>query len=258
MKKKLLTMLLIFCFCKGFSQEISKGGNFYINASRNWNEISTLKEGVTKNDAVINTLKGANYKLKVSAINDSIVYFKFLYFNKNDTLRAALNGINKDKIFNMPISDFESMTDVYYNRVDWRIGVFTVPFKIRLDDFAFTANVNMGSSISAKIRTDRKEANALMIEPLLSIGIAGVELNDENATITEDTPTSLFAFSFSGGVLVHITEEVNMGFFLGMDKLSNTDQSKVNWKHNGNLWMGIGFNVSFSNNKNNASTKNQG
>jgi hypothetical protein len=36
-----------------------------------------------------------------------------------------------------------------------------------------------------------------------------------------------------------------------MDKLANSDQEKVGWKHDGNLWMGIGFNINFSNENNN-------
>lgn len=241
-----LSLLTIITFSYGQETTLKEGGNYFINPSIEWESINKIKEGSIEQSEISDALVGNQYKLKIQNITGDKVYFKFWTFSNDTTLYKIYNGEKGNKVFNIPVSDFRNLTKPYYNLVEWRVGVFTVPFKLRLDDFNFTANVNLGTSLSAKFRTNRKKEEPFMLEPLVSIGIAGVAIDEDNADITPNTPTNLFAFSLTGGLLLHINKKVDVGFFLGMDKLSNSDQNKVNWKHNGNLWIGTGFNVKFS------------
>jgi hypothetical protein len=144
----------------------------------------------------------------------------------------------------MSLDQFKKVTSVYYNRIEWKIGVFTVPFKLRFNDFNFESNVNIGTNIGAKIRTNRRKEKGLAFEPLIGIGLSAITLNADNSAI--ESTSNLSAFSINGGLILHITDNVNIGFIGGIDYLSGIDQSKYNWIYNGKCWFGLGVNISFS------------
>lgn len=244
MKTTLFTIVLLAFAGMAWGQEeivIKKGGNYYLDPS-----IILTDNLFTKTDKSTlssNTFKGKNYKLRVKNVVDGKVYFEFWRFS-DSIKRKEINGEKEDAIYEVSEEDFKKMVSVYYNRVDWRVGAFNVPFKLRFSDFDFTSNINIGANLGAKIRWYRQQQNGFSLEPVLGIGITGVEVNDSNSKATESS--NLIAFSINTGLLVHITQNINVGILYGFDNLTSKDQKRYDWKHNGNGWLGVGINVTFS------------
>lgn len=150
----------------------------------------------------------------------------------------------KKGVYSLPLDKFLLSTKPLYNRVDWRVGVFTVPFKLRFGDFNFDANVNLGANIGAKIRWNREIENSLALEPIFGFGLASIQLDESNSST--ESATNVSAFTINTGVLIHITNAINVGLTYGFDNISKNDQNNYNWKYNGKGWLGIGINISFS------------
>lgn len=250
MKKRYTLLLLFFIISLSiFAQkniDIHDNGNYYLNPSIGWDNFTFTALNNKK------ILKGKDYILRVKDVLDNQVFFQFWKFRGNEELNKQLNGENNDVIYELPIDKFKKLVNVYYNRVDWRAGAYTVPVKLRFDDFDFTSNINIGSNIGAKIRWNRKQENGFSIEPVFGLGISGISLDDFNSDVYKSTNS--IAFSMNTGIIFHITDRINLGILYGFDKLSDKDQYKYNWKHNGKGWLGLGINVSFSNDNNNNST----
>jgi hypothetical protein len=161
---------------------IIENGNYYLDPVRSWNNLS-INDNNTNNEItenILSELKGRSYKLKVKDVIDNTVYFKFWKFTSNEELQKTLNGESNDKIYSVSVQEFNNLTSIYYDLAEWRVGAFTVPFKLRFDDFSFDANVNLGTSLSAKFRFDRTKEDGFMIEPLVAFSATGVNLDDAN------------------------------------------------------------------------------
>lgn len=242
MKKLLIIAVLLFGI-NSFGQEnqIIKEGNYFINNSIGSTNFVINSSLASKQNS--SSLKNSNYILSVKGIEDDVVYFKFWDFD-TEAKNKDVNGESNDIIYSMSLKDFKKATSVYFNKVEWKIGVFTVPFKLRFNDFNFESNINIGTNIGAKIRADRRKEKGFAIEPLLGIGLSAITLNIDNSNI--ESTSNLSAFSINGGIIFHITDKVNLGAILGFDYLSGNDQNKYNWIHNGNGWLGLGLNITFS------------
>lgn len=155
----------------------------------------------------------------------------------------------KKTVYSLPLDNFKLSTKPLYNRVDWRVGVYTVPFKLRFGDFNFDANVNLGANIGGKFRWNREVENGLALEPIFGFGLASIQLDESNSSTASATNVS--AFTINTGVLIHITNVINVGLTYGFDNISKNDQNNYNWKYNGKGWLGIGINIAFSGQGNN-------
>lgn len=243
--KKLLLFALLFgmwdiSWGQDFKQSITKG-NYFLDGYISLDKLELPNDNLFKGK--INNFKGKDYKLFVKSIQDDIVYFEFWDFNNPET-NKIVNGINNDQVYSLPLSEFRKIVSPIYNRVDWRVGIYTVPFKLRFDDFDFDANVNIGTNIGAKIRVDRSIENGVSLEPIFGFGLSSIKLDDSNSNAISATNVS--AFTLNTGVLLHMTNEINVGLTYGWDNLSGKDQQNYSWKHNGKGWVGLGINVAFS------------
>lgn len=131
-----------------------------------------------------------------------------------------------------------------YDKIEWRVGGYTVPFKLRFGEFNFDSNVNIGTNLGAKIRYNREVENGFAFEPIIGFGLASIKMDDTNSKAL--TATNISAFTLNTGVLFHINSSINLGLTWGYDWISHNDQINYNWKHNGKGWLGIGINVAFT------------
>lgn len=248
MKTRLLIIFALSFYLKNYAQEsVVLNGNYFIDSSINLNEIKTTNDSkFVRNSA---NLIGKKYRLTVKAIEGDLVFFKFWDFVDDETLNDKINGNDNEVIYQLSKSDFERLTKSYYDRLEWRSGVYTVPFKLRLSDFDFDANVNLGVNIGAKIRWKRERKDGFALEPIFGFGLASIKLDEANSTA--ETPTTIGAFSTNFGLLIHINNDINLGLVLGHDFISNHDQKKNDWKYNGKGWLGIGINIAFAKGTNN-------
>lgn len=231
MKTKLLTIVLLAFAGMAWGQEekVITEGNYYFNYPdiTELNSLtfdSTLKKTLKPDDIKLK-VSGSKYRITVTKIKNNNVYFVFGKFsdtlvnnmiNKPDFSISAdgdLKGFFKPKdvnknvsnkvVYNMKLDDFKDNTKVLYQRVDWRVGVFTIPYKLRFSDFTFDANVNIGVSLGGKIRLNRELEESFALEPIVGFGLASIKLDDGNSSALESTNVS--AFTINTGFLVHIT-----------------------------------------------------
>lgn len=259
-------MLLMFFVGMAFGQEndIKKDGNYYFNyiSLEDLRSFKSKSETAkSKNiDLVRELVNGNKYRIIVNNVKDDKVYFrfwKFIDFEKNKIVNDAESKKDNSKvIYVMSLQDFKDNTKILYNRIDWRVGVYTIPFKLRLSSFNFDANVNLGANLGAKIRWNREVESGLSFEPILGFGLASIKLDESNSKATGSNNTNVSAFTINTGLLVHVTKSINVGFTFGFDYLSKNDQNNYDWKYNGKGWLGIGINVAFSNQNDN--TRNEG
>lgn len=273
MRAKILLMLLLGLTGVIFGQEneVKVDGNYYFNYPTTESLKDFRNETIIKNSSsfdIKNEVEGSMFTIQVQKIEKDRVYFVFGDFvggvvdleksiNKNFISdRIPDNQQNNNKtVYSLPVTEFKNNTKPLYNIVDWRVGVFTVPFKLRLSEFSFDANVNLGANLGAKFRMNRKIKSGFGLEPILGFGLASIKLDQSNSKTAENTNVS--AFSINTGLLVHVTGAINVGFTFGFDYLSKNDQSNYNWMYNGRGWLGIGINVAFSNqNENTGSSGN--
>lgn len=248
----------------GQENDIKKDGNYYFNYI-SMEDLKSLKsESKTAKskgiDSVRELVNGNKYRITVNNVKDNKVYFRFWKFidlKKNKIVNDAQTKQDNSKvIYVMSLTNFKDNTKILYNRIDWRVGVYTIPFKLRLSSFNFDANVNLGANLGAKIRWDREVEGGLSLEPILGFGLASIKLDESNSKVAESSNTNISAFTINTGLLVHVTKSINVGFTFGFDYLSKNDQDNYDWKYNGKGWLGIGINVAFSNQKDN--TRNEG
>ncbi len=215
------------------------------------------------------------HKIKIIDIkNDTIffTYFKFIggnnpeklnttyyYKQKSDSNSEAIsinnenNGnsdLNEIRVYGLEKSKFNNFTTQYYSRFKGvKAGVFTVPFKIRTNDFDFEQNVNIGMNLGFPVRLNRYLENNWILIPTVGIGLSTINLNPKNSDLQEsdgeDANRTASAFSISGGFLLQFSESINIGLLYGFDFLGNNDKS-IRWKYDRKPWIGIGINVGVS------------
>lgn len=243
MRTKILLLFLLGCVGITYAQdnEIKKNGNYYFNYPTSDQLTNFKATDNTDNKAFENIIIGKKRNVKVKKVDAHQVTFEI-----TDKVE---NGRNEKNTFTLSVEEFKNITEPVYNRIEWRFGVYTVPFKLRFGGFSFDANVNLGTNIGAKIRMNREIENGFALEPIFGFGIASIKLDTSNSSTSSGTNVS--AFTINTGVLIHITNAINVGITYGFDNISKNDQSLYNWHYNGKGWLGLGINVSLNNQSNN-------
>ncbi|MEP5339518.1 MAG: hypothetical protein ABJL44_14005 [Algibacter sp.] len=224
------------------------------------------------------------HKVYISEINtDSITFVYYNFIKGKDSIRQSklnntyvfdinkkLSGYNSESTSNndgndvlkiikthkLSLEDFKNYTtELYPIFKGVSAGIFTVPFKIRLNDFDFEQNVNIGMNLSFPFRLNRLKEDKDLLTPTIGLGLATINLNPKNSNLEvtddEDTNRTASAFSMSWGLMYQFTNSINIGFQYGFDFLGNNDK-EVKWKYDKKPWLGIGINIglSLSDNKN--------
>ena len=247
MRRKILIIgIMLFWAVAGWGQDaiiqIKQGNNYYLNPTKMFDKGDFFKK-TTGNKANVTLFKGQNYILRVRNVVENTVYFTFWKF-EDSVKQKEINGKEKDIIYEMPLSEFIKTVSIYYNRIDWQVGAYNVPYKLRFNEFDFTSNINVGLNLSAKIRYNRREENGFALAPMIGIGVTGIDINTANSRST--VVAKPIAYTVNTGGLIFIKENINIGVLLGWDILSAADQENYGWKHNGKPWLGLGINFSFS------------
>ena len=259
MKNYLLLLLIIFGYNLNAQTEIEKGS--YQFTSNIIEDFSPLKEKGDTQEVEI--FQGS--KVTVVGMSDDLktVYIKYWNYSTNIKTRngflgkVTLSANQKatdfnNKVFELPSESFKKITEPLFKRYKGtNVGVYTVPFRLRGsgDDFDFESSLSLQANLVAGFGKRTKESS--WIDLSLGIGLTGVNLNSNNSNVTDQRTAS--AFTVSSGLVVKPSKFANLGLFLGWDNLSASDRD-VDWVHNGNLWVGLGINVSFNTITTNQST----
>lgn len=240
------------------------GNNFYFKNGVS-PAISVKKLKLNESD---NLPTGAEIKyqnqVKVLYSENDRVFFKYLVF-PDDADKAIFNydSNNKERTFSMSKDDFNNLTNTYFNKFrGFKYGAYTVPIRLRNSKgiFEFDSNLSLGANVLSRLSLNRFKEH-LFIDLSFGIGLTKVNLNKENSNLGVEgsdfenidvlSPT---AFTLSFGLLLNLAENVNIGAYCGLDRLSTAD-NKAGWIYNKKPWLGIGVNVSFSGKANNSNSE---
>lgn len=261
--KRFLTILLISISYISLSQELNTNYQFKAPAY-NKNKTVQFKKG---HNVYVTKIKKDSIEFSYfKFVNGENAYFlnKKYYFKKSKELQ--INGGENYNNGNLDLTDVKTFTlskedfNNYLHRLYPRFkgvsaGIFTVPFKLRIDDFDFEQNVNIGMNLSFPFRMNKLKENEHLLTPTLGIGLATISLNPNNSDLeasdNENENRTASAFSISGGLMYQFNSSINIGLQYGFDFLGNSDKD-IRWKYDRKPWIGIGINigVSVSNNEN--------
>lgn len=174
-------------------------------------------------------------------INDTI-YFKYWFFNEDS---SSWEKYNNDKIFTMAKNEFIQISSPLYRRFKGaNVGAYTIPFRLRDikgKNFDFESSLSLQTNLVFGYGSRKDQSS--FIDYSVGIGLTSVNLNSKNSLVTEDRTAS--AFTLSTGVVFRPSKFANIGIFIGWDYLGQKDR-EINWIHDGDLWMGLGINISFN------------
>lgn len=214
-------------------------GQFKFNNSINLT--SNLAKNVQGNTSV-DIIRG--HKINKLYTQGDTVFFSYLPFPENSTAASTYNK----KEFLMKADVFNQLTDtlkIYKKYKGTTVGVYTVPFRLRMDkdgkNFDYESSLSLTSNIIVGLgRSDRPNS---WIDFSLGLGLTGANLDSLNSNVIENR--TAMAFTVNGGALFKPNRYANIGVFLGFDFLGRKDRP-VNWIYNKTPWIGLGINISFN------------
>jgi hypothetical protein len=130
-------------------------------------------------------------------------------------------------------------------RVDFglSVGVINFPFKYRpqkgLGDFSGTFNFGAGLGVKMRHKSYRKFTWSI----ITGYSISNLVIDSVSATRNSKdlvSTNNFSAFSFSIGPMIEY-DKVQVGMFVGWDRLSKLNQEKYGWKYQGKPWLSIAF-----------------
>ncbi|WP_272149426.1 hypothetical protein [Tenacibaculum aiptasiae] len=262
--KTIMTLCLLFIISTSVAQENKeeklKPGNYIFTSPFQTNEETDFNGKVLNNTSTLHKI--GNIINLISIKGDSVIlqYYRSKKFSdttkkiKETTFNTTYyKSGNVLKYYKIKIDDFKKVTSPYYPRYKGAsAGIYSVPFKLRFNNFDFEQNLNIGINIGLQYRINKKINDRWILEPNFGIGLAKVNLNSKNSNVTESRTAS--AFSVSTGLILHLSKTINAGCFIGWDFLSNSD-ANTNWVHNKKTWLGLGINIGFNISDSKATTK---
>lgn len=151
------------------------------------------------------------------------------------------------KIFSMPYTKFIDITCPVYRRYKGcQVGAYTVPFRLRGiggigGKFEFESSLSLQSNVVFGFGTYKSPESWFDLSG--GIGLTGVSLNSKNSSVEKERTAT--AFTTSIGAVLKFNRWANMGLFVGCDWLGAKDR-EISWHYNGDLWIGLGINISFN------------
>jgi hypothetical protein len=123
------------------------------------------------------------------------------------------------------------------------LGAINFPFKFRPQKGRqdFTSSLNMGVGIG--FHYSKKSVSKWDFATLLGYGVSAVQIDSNSvrknkSSLPEDQLLPALTLSF--GQMIQY-QDIQIGIFVGMDRISASNQYKYGWRYQGNPWLSIGF-----------------
>jgi hypothetical protein len=159
---------------------------------------------------------------------------------------AFASSKNDYQFFSLGLKEFEAKADPYYPRgVDFTFGVMTIPIKLRAgveeakSYFDYEEKFNIG--LSGGLKFDFNSRKKRSINFLINVSISNVKLDSLSTNGFQKTPSNNGAFTMAVGTVFQ-QENLNLGFFLGWDKVPGI--LGRNWAYDSRPWIGVGIGFS--------------
>lgn len=181
----------------------------------------------------------ADVRFRAITIKEKIVTVKALNFNP--LKEPKKNQIDKSDVYNNKIfvinrTDFDQFAKKYVPKERFSLGLLTLPFKARPQgDFTYDTEFNLNSTLNYAVKYWGDFSFNLQFAS--GIGTVGLNAANSNSSI-EDQAQDVSILTFAFGLMFQ-EKRTQFGAYLGVDQINN--QSKYQWKPNGNLWFGVGI-----------------
>ena len=168
---------------------------------------------------------------------------------KNIDTAIELNDVEEYRLyFYIPKSYLEKLAKPVYPtgwyNTRFNIGAQTLPFKIRLKQFDFAKEVNIGTSFGLGIRTHAIKENVLNIVGNISISSTDLDSSIAPKLKSSESIKSLSLLTVGLGI-IYQTNGVQISAMVGKDYLNRTNNDRFDWAYQKKLWIGfgVGFNI---------------
>ena len=164
---------------------------------------------------------------------------------KDEEVNAREYG-SRQYYFTVPIKDIQDENlckREEFIGASLAVGALNFPFKYRpqTGDLSGAFNFGIAVGINIKHKSWRKFNSSLV----LGFSFTNVVLDSTNASRNQGQLASTNNFSagsLSLGFLVQ-NGRVQLGAFLGVDRLSNINQKQFDWKYQGKPWLSLGLGI---------------
>lgn len=169
----------------------------------------------------------------------------FWSYEKRDSVkynRFNIDVENPDekRFFLLSVEDFNNNAVPYYHqRTTFTAGTVIIPVKIRFNQFDFSKDITLGTSVGARRRLSPYSNSFANL--LLGFGVSSVTVDSLSTGGTVMQPTDRSALTPSLGFVLEFNS-VQVGIFSGIDYIS--DNEATNWRYQGKPWLSIGFGYS--------------
>lgn len=151
------------------------------------------------------------------------------------------------KYFRIKKEDLNSHSKGYTKIApSFAFGLLNLPFKARIQsnkaDFSGSLNINNAVGITYGHQSWRK----MKFTTVLSYGVSSTQLDSISVSRNHNRLTSSSTFPTLTLAIgqVFTFEKIQLGIFLGIDRLSRQNQDTFGWTYNGDPWLSIGFGYS--------------
>lgn len=177
---------------------------------------------------IVVDLKGDNYIIRftLTQSNQKIISSNFNSLNYYIITKAQL--------------DFKAKT-YKQTQIDFVVGSIITPIKLRFNPFDFSKDLTIGSSFGIKQSIDVNKQ--VSFHYIIGFGISTATLDSASTRGKTIKIVDLLAFTPSAGFLLE-AGNAQIGIFLGLDYLSNTNNIKYDWIYQGKPWLSFGIGYS--------------
>lgn len=123
------------------------------------------------------------------------------------------------------------------------ISATTLPFKLRIHNFDFAKDLNVGSVIGMNVSTNRIKNNFINYLFNISVSVNDIDKQTARGVPDDQLPAkNIAALTLAGGILWQ-SGKAQFGIFYGFDFMSHENWVKYRWVYNKGPWIGIGFGI---------------
>lgn len=201
----------------GLWAKVDKNGALNISDEKKFKELNITTEGIN----ALNSFRTANTEANLFKVLESRKYFL-----------VPVTALTADAI---PVYDKGKQTQRL------TIGAATLPFKLRVANFDFAKDLNIGSVIGINRRTHHEKNNFINYLFNISVSVNDIDnLAARNVPADQLPAKNIAALTLAGGV-VWQSGKAQVGLFYGFDFMSHNNWTKYRWVYNKRPWVGIGF-----------------
>ncbi len=160
---------------------------------------------------------------------------------------TAMQIQSNRKYFLVPVSALGTDAIPVYE-TGWKsqrltIGATTLPFKLRLHNFDFAKDLNIGTVIGVNRRIHPTKNNFVNYLFNISISVNDIDNLSARNVPADQLPAKNIASLTLGGGVVWQFGKGQVGLFYGFDFMSHSNWTKYHWVYNKMPWIGIGFGI---------------